>query len=543
MNPNDDLAAWGEPPATPAEQEQADRLAHLLEQLERGEMIACDLTSLYQASAGFRRDTGLLDESRKALSETRISGRTAPTWAELQLPDPFPAEFRLVRLLGEGAFGTVWLAEDLRLRRQVALKTLRLSAVRAHLEETLEALQNEAGILAQFSHPHLVQVHAWRQSGPDHYLILQYVSGGSLADRLKREGPLPWQLAARYVADVGLGLIAVHAKGIIHRDIKPANILWNPDADEALLTDFGVSARLAGERSVGGTPLYMAPEAFEGELSPKLDVYSLAATLFHLVTGTPPFAGLTTGELLGSIGQGLPSLDTRCQGMPAALEQVLRSGLSADRQRRPEVKEFIATLRGALNQLLADSFTLSTAADQSLGPVNLRLTVSRQVGPNHFQPVAANQAPVAGLKRNMKKVPRPPEQVCLRTGDRVRIELTTDRTGYVTVFNIGPTGDLNLLFPDEPQSGGAPPVRANQPLHVLDVELEPPIGRERLFALWSRQPLALSLEELQGVAGQGGVPASREYHATRNMVRVQQSVQKVAAGDWQAVVLELDHGA
>src|SRR5262249_38517484 len=175
-------------------------------------------------------------------------------------PDPFPGEFRLVRVLGEGAFGKVWLAEDLHLGRAVALKTIRPRAGHSFPEKALAALRNEARLLAGLRHPNLVQVYAWRQAGDEHYLVEQYVPGGSLGDRL-RQGPLPWPEAARCVADVAEALAEAHAQGIVHRDIKPDNVLWDPTRDEAILTDFGIAAHLAGADGVAGTPLYMAPEA------------------------------------------------------------------------------------------------------------------------------------------------------------------------------------------------------------------------------------------------------------------------------------------
>ena len=137
--------------------------------------------------------------------------------------------------------------------------------------------------MTQVEHPNIVRVYAWLTVGDQHYLVMQYVSGGSLSDLLKSEGPLDWQRAARYVADVGEGLLEVHARGIVHRDVKPANILWDPRRDEALLTDFGIAARLADPADVAGSIPYMAPEALDGRVSPSLDVYSLAATFFHLV--------------------------------------------------------------------------------------------------------------------------------------------------------------------------------------------------------------------------------------------------------------------
>jgi hypothetical protein len=148
----------------------------------------------------------------------------------------------------------------------------------------------------------------------------------------------------------------------------------------------------------------------------------------------------------------------------------------------------------------------------------------------------------------MRKVPTPPGQVRLRTGDHVRIEVVVDQPGYVTVFNVGPTGNLNLLYPDESLHGGvgsAPILPANQTLQVRDVEMTPPAGKERLFALWSRLRLPLHLDRLQSLVEQKGTEwrASRPYVATRDMRRVQQSVEQLRPQDWHAVVLELDHGA
>src|SRR5262249_23770044 len=153
--------------------------------------------------------------------------------------------------------------------------------------------------------------------------------GGSLADRLRRQGPLPWHEAARYVADVAEGLALAHARGIVHRDIKPDNILRDTECDEALLTDFGIAAHLTQAATVAGTPPYTAPEAYEGRALPGMDVFSLAATLFHLTTGEAPFVGDTIPALRVQAARGLPDPDTRCSTMPADLERVVRAGLTA----------------------------------------------------------------------------------------------------------------------------------------------------------------------------------------------------------------------
>jgi serine/threonine protein kinase len=546
VNTDRDLAAWGEAPATPDEEVLASFLSSVLDRLSRGEVVQAGgfldgPPEVVERGEQLVRDVQALCGA--ALSVWEHSGllRGGATLSDpnTPLPDPFPGEFRFVRLLGRGAFGLVWLADDLHLGRPVAVKTIRSSAISGAREKALRALRNEARLLAALRHPHLVPVHAWREAGGEHYLVMEYLSGGSLDDRLEREGgPMPWQVAARYLADVAEALLEVHARGVVHRDVKPANILWDPVKDEALLTDFGVSARLTDPGNVAGTPHYMAPEAVRGEVTPAVDVYALAASLFKLVTGAVPFSATTSAELIRRVEQGLPDPDRRCACLPLALERILRAGLSADPGRRPDLPAFAGELRAALNLLLADTLTLPHPGPPRPAHVNLRLALSRQVGLDTFVPVATTSRGPERMLRDLKRVPPAPGQASLQSGDRVRLEVEADRSGFLTVFNVGPTGNLNLLFPAGAVAG---PLQARRPLHVLDVELSPPAGRERLFALWSREPLPLRLDELLALAEQGEAPASGPYRATRDMIRLQESVRRLAPEDWHAVVLELDH--
>jgi serine/threonine protein kinase len=499
--------------------------------------------------------------------EDEIPGTTMP-----HLPG-----YRVYRHLGSGAFGEVWLAQDLNLPRVVAVKTLKMRAGNAEQVRALEALRKDAHLMTQVEHPNVVRVYAWLTVHDHHYLVMQYVSGGSLSEVLKHERSLDWQRAARYAADVGEGLLDVHARGIVHRDVKPANILWDPGKDEALLTDFGVGTHISDPAAVAGSIPYMAPEALDGCVSPSLDVYSLAATFFHLVTGSAPFPELRLASLKDQIRQGLPDSDPRCTGFPEPLERIIRVGLEADADRRPSLKEFVTQLRGILNQLLVDALTMrqrplgpgpvpvpSTEVPPGAGskpptqpttepqppkpgPVDLRLIISRQDGPSFFVPVATTHPhqPSGRVTRDMKKVPPPPDQVRLRTGDRVRVEVSANRPGYLTVFNVGPMGTLNLLYPDgDPHRASEPhPIEPNRPLHILDIEMTPPAGRERLFAVWTRQPLPLDVGHLWSVAHTAGPVshASRPYHATRDIRLVQESVGAMGPDDWRSVTLELDH--
>jgi serine/threonine protein kinase len=458
------------------------------------------------------------------------------------LPQPFPGEYVIRRLLGEGAFGQVWLADDLKLGIPVALKTIRPRGGVEQRSQALAALQRDARTLARLKHPNIVQVHGWRKAGGDDYLVLQYVPGQSLKVRLEAAGPLGWRQAARYVADVAEALGHVHTCGLVHRDIKPANLLWDEARDEVLLTDFGLSAWLAEAEAgeAAGTAPYMAPESFQGQGGMAADVYGLAATLFHLVTGEPPFTGSSIQERLDRAAQGLPDPDYRCAALPAGLEGVIRNALVADPWRRPGVGEFAAGLRGYFNKYLTDSLLApSGAAVPPAGPA-VRLTVFRRGDNGKYTSLAAVQRALPRLVRNLELVPPEPERVVLHTGDRVRIEAVADRDGFLTVFNVGPTGNLTLLYPDPAMAASPAKVPANQPVLIAEVQVIPPAGSERLFAVWSRTALPLSLAELARQASSES-PVSRAYRATRNLVRVEQSVQGLRGEDWQVAVVELEH--
>ena len=392
-----------------------------------------------------------------------------PTDSTVCLTDPFPGEFYLIRELGHGAFGTVWLADDLSpLGRQVCSNS---SASRC---QALDALRHEARLLASVSHPHIVAVHAWRQpSGTAQpCLVLQYVRGGSLDTVVARAGPLSWHVAARYIADIAEGLESLHGRGIVHRDIKPANMLHDPATDERLLTDLGIAARLTDPASIAGTALFMAPEAFRGVVVPGLDVYGLAASLFWLVSASAPFDGDSHAALQTAIKQGLPHNDPRFSGLPRLLEDLIRAGLQADPAKRPTLAEFTRGLRGALNLLLADR--LARPASES---VHLQLIVSKLDDQGVAVPVASSIRQPESSPRDLRRIPPIPDRKTLYTGDRVRLEVRADRPSFVTVFNLGPTGRFNLLFPAS-RSDGPATVASGQTIHLMDVEIIPPTGRE-----------------------------------------------------------------
>jgi serine/threonine-protein kinase len=214
------------------------------------------------------------------------------------------ADFRIVRRLGQGGMGQVYLAEQLSLRRQVALKVLRPDL--ACREEALPRFRAEAEAVARLTHANVVQVYAVGESDGVHYMALEYVEGCSLREYLTRKGAVPVPLALSIMRQVTSALERAAEMGIIHRDIKPENILLN-DKGEAKVADFGLSRCFAVQgpalalTQAGmtvGTPLYMSPEQVEGKpLDPRTDLYSFGVTCYHMLAGEPPFRGETAFDL------------------------------------------------------------------------------------------------------------------------------------------------------------------------------------------------------------------------------------------------------
>jgi serine/threonine protein kinase len=199
--------------------------------------------------------------------------------------------------------GVVYRAEDTALGRTVALKVIARDAVES--AHALARFRREARAAAAISHPNVAVVHETGEVSGEPFIVVEYLPGGSLAERLRREGCLPWREAARLGARIASGLAAIHAAGIVHRDLKPANVLLDADGTPKL-ADFGLAAEtvdrdghLTKTGELVGTFEYLAPEQAEGRrgVDGRADLYSLGATLYALLVGHPPFEG-TKLELL-----------------------------------------------------------------------------------------------------------------------------------------------------------------------------------------------------------------------------------------------------
>ncbi|MCI0365823.1 MAG: serine/threonine protein kinase [Phycisphaerales bacterium] len=202
---------------------------------------------------------------------------------------------RLVREIGHGGMGVVWLARDEMLERDVAVKFL-LGAVTSSDDLEFKRFLEGARAAAAVRHPALNIVHHADLIDGLPYLVMEYVNGPTLTQVLQRQGPLKPERALAIMLKVCEGIAELHDRGIVHRDIKPSNIMLNT-AGEVCVTDFGIAcgriplgASLRVE-ALAGTPAYMAPEMFEGSISQRGDVYALGATLFELLCGQSPFTG------------------------------------------------------------------------------------------------------------------------------------------------------------------------------------------------------------------------------------------------------------
>jgi len=261
------------------------------------------------------------------------------------------ARYRLEGELGHGGMATVYLAEDLKHGRPVAVK-----ALRPDLTASLgaERFLREIGIAARLSHPHIVPLIDSGETDGLLWFVSPYIAGGSLRARLEQAGRLPVAEALRIVREVGMGLDYVHRNGFVHRDIKPENILFADD--HAVLADFGIARACCGTGATNvteigmalGTPAYMSPEAAAGDpdLQSTSDIYSLACVLFEMLAGEPPFAGDTGRVVMARHVTETPRpVRVLRPDVPAPVEVALVHALAKDpRERFQTVAEFLAAL-------------------------------------------------------------------------------------------------------------------------------------------------------------------------------------------------------
>lgn len=303
----------------------------------------------------------------------------AVTLPDVQLPSRI-GKFEIKGILGEGAFGRVFLGFDAELERQVAIKVPKPEELTADLRDRF---LREARATAKIHHPNVCPVYEVGTEGEVPYMVMYYLAGTTLGAHLEKCKVLPPLNAVALTQRLALGMAAAHEKNVIHRDLKPQNILFDPERQLALITDFGL-ARIGGQSSHGtaagsvfGTPLYMSPEQARGEMGevgPLSDVYSLGVIFYRMLTGDVPFNGSIYEVLLQHCEAPpvLPSLARR--GLDARLNALcLKAMAKKPTERYPSAKAFAE----ALGDFLHAGSTAWLAADETHGtPVPTATPVS-----------------------------------------------------------------------------------------------------------------------------------------------------------------------
>jgi len=252
---------------------------------------------------------------------TALRPRQSPAWTEsmarqLLAPPSHPemlgriGRYEVERIIGSGGMGVVFKAFDTELNRPVAVKVLA-----PHLASSGAArkrFSREARAAAAIVHEHVVAIHNVESDGAAPFLVMHYVAGESLQQRLDREGPLELCEVLRIATQTAAGLAAAHAQGLVHRDVKPSNILLEQGVERSLLTDFGL-ARASDDASLThtgfhpGTPQYMSPEQARGDaVDARSDLFSLGSVLYTMAAGRPPFRAETTFGILRRITDAEP---------------------------------------------------------------------------------------------------------------------------------------------------------------------------------------------------------------------------------------------
>ena len=268
-----------------------------------------------------------------------------------RLQEAIGDQYKVERPLGAGGFAVVYLVRDLSLKRSLAVKVLSPDLITS--KTVLERFKREAETVAQLSHPNIVPLHFIGQKGDLLYLAMACIDGGSVADRLQKEGPLPIADASRIIAEVAGALAHAHKRGVIHRDIKPQNVLLDGDSGRALVTDFGIArtadSSLTATGMFVGTPTYLAPEQVTGEPSDhRADIYALGVMAYEILGGKPPFDGPTpTAILMKRLGGPPEPLHTVRKDTPPELERIVDACLATDpEQRFQSASDIVAALGG-----------------------------------------------------------------------------------------------------------------------------------------------------------------------------------------------------
>src|SRR5213594_1908133 len=255
-------------------------------------------------------------------------------------------KYKIERMLGKGGMGAVFLAHDLTLEREVAIKLLPPDI--AQDDQVVRRFQQEAKTAAKLDHPNIIPIYRVESEAGLNYFVMKYISGTSLEDVLDKKEPLAADYIQRVLWEAACALGHAHQRGVVHRDVKPANIIFDHDG-RVMLTDFGISKALqaaTGFTATGmiiGTPHYMAPEQGKGgSVDGRADQYSLGVVGYRMITAELPFSGDSVHTIIYKhIYEEPPLASAKRPGIPGALSTAISRALSKEPDLRfPSMEDF-----------------------------------------------------------------------------------------------------------------------------------------------------------------------------------------------------------
>ncbi len=270
--------------------------------------------------------------------------------------------YRILRVVGVGSMGVVFLAEDTRSWRQVALKALKPNV--ANADKARQRFLREGQATADLKHDHVVTIHEVGQAGDVPYLAMEYLQGESLDARLKRESRLAIAELLRVGRETAAGLAAAHGHGLIHRDVKPSNLWLEGKRRRVKVLDFGLARQTGADQTnltqagvIIGTPSYMSPEQAKGEaVDARADLFSLGCVLYRMCVGEAPFRGKDTVSTLRALAMEAPAPPVeRRPDVPAELKDLILRLLSKEPDRRPPTAEAVVQAITAIEQRLPNA--------------------------------------------------------------------------------------------------------------------------------------------------------------------------------------------
>lgn len=307
----------------------------------------------------------LTSSSKSTSDPSSRENETVPDLAGRILGD-----FQLIRKLGQGGMGQVYLARQISLKRQVAVKILRPEF--AENQTSLQRFRREAEAVAGINHANIVQIYQIGESEGMHYMVLEYVEGRNLRDYLLKKGSPDLPIALNIMRQVASALQRASELGFVHRDVKPENILLTRKT-EVKVADFGLSRCFATQEPLHltqsgvtmGTPLYMSPEQVQGRVvDPRSDIYSFGVSCYHMLAGEPPFRGATAFEVALQHVQNEPQpLAERRPDLPPELCALVHRMMAKNPDERPqgarEILRELARIREGVQGQTSPNITLS----------------------------------------------------------------------------------------------------------------------------------------------------------------------------------------